>query len=77
MTRRIDIKINQKGEILTNYAGFCGEDCYLEADKLNKLLLALGVVTRPVEVRPKGPDTIALELSDAEEAKKKVEAGPG
>jgi len=65
--RKVEVRINEKGEVETNFIGFVGDECLVEAEKLRLALAAMGLEAVVREAVGKDPAVIAAELSDDEE----------
>lgn len=82
VNRRVEFSVNSRGEVRTEFIGFTGPECYEEADRLRRLLAALGVEVEDREIAPKTEAQIALEAGldlnegAAGERKAKTKAGP-
>ncbi len=82
VNRRVEFRVNNRGEVRTDFIGFAGPECYEEADRLRRLLATLGVTVEDREVVPKTEAQMALETGadldeEAERTKKaKSKAGP-
>jgi hypothetical protein len=61
MVRKVEFRIDNKGEIRTEFTGFLGQECYEEGERLRGLLIALGLELGPGQVRPKSETEMALE----------------
>jgi len=64
--------VDRKGRVTADFAGFPGEECREEEEKLRQLLIGLGVVLEQTAFRPKDPAEIAAELGVDEEQGKDV-----
>ena len=53
MGQSIEIKVDKRGNITTDFTGFLGEACFDEADRLAKVLARLGLHVSAGAVRPK------------------------
>jgi len=67
MPRKIEVVVTTDGRIEANFIGFIGEECFDEAEKLRRVLQAVGVEVDPSEVIRKGPERITLEAGLGEE----------
>lgn len=56
MAKTVTIAIQGNGKILTDFEGFSGDECYGEAERLNRALRVLGVEPTDPEVQPKVPE---------------------
>ncbi|MEW6032995.1 MAG: hypothetical protein AB1645_08995 [Bacillota bacterium] len=65
MTRKITVEITRSGEIKADFAGFAGDDCVEEADRLAAVLARFGLSVAPAEVRRKSEAEIREELGAA------------
>ncbi|HVB10945.1 MAG TPA: hypothetical protein VNM16_11340 [Bacillota bacterium] len=61
MGQRIEIQVDKRGNITTDFTGFLGEACFDEADRLAKVLARLGLQVSAGAVRPKPIEQQRLE----------------
>lgn len=56
MGRQIEVRVDEGGRIRADFSGFLGEDCVDEADRLSKVLAALGLNVQVTARQPKAPE---------------------
>lgn len=56
MARRIEVRVDGGGRVEADFSGFAGEDCIDEADRLSKILAALGLSVQVLARQPKAPE---------------------
>jgi hypothetical protein len=56
MARQVEVRVGGGGRVEADFSGFVGEDCYEEADRLSKVLAALGVSVEVLARGPKSPE---------------------
>ena len=61
MGQSIEIRVDKRGHITTDFTGFLGEACFDEADRLAKVLARLGLQVSAGAVRPKPIEQQRLE----------------
>ena len=61
VNRRVEFRVNNHGEVRTEFTGFGGSECYEESERLRRLLAALGVDMEDREITPKTGVEMALE----------------
>jgi hypothetical protein len=61
MGQRIEVQVDRRGNITTDFSGFLGEACFDEADRLAKVLARLGLQVSAGAVRPKPLEQQRLE----------------
>ena len=64
MGKKIVVAIDKQGRLVTDFDGFQGEDCFAEADELQKKLEELGVKIK-VETRKRKPPKVAERQEDS------------
>lgn len=69
MPREIVLKIRRDGGVETELSGFPGQDCIVEAEKLQRVLAELGLKLNLDDIALKLPETIALEVGAEEQRK--------
>ncbi|MEW6724435.1 MAG: hypothetical protein AB1331_05880 [Bacillota bacterium] len=72
MGRRVQIKVNRRGEVETEFIGFLGDECIEEADRIRSVLARYGLEIGLVDAIRKSPEQIALETADKETTKQRV-----
>ena len=72
MSRKIDIEVGLGGKVKFDFSGFPGQECFAEAEALQKALRELGLWAVPVSVIPKSSSQIEAELPERIENKQKV-----
>ncbi len=72
MARKIDVEIDRGGSVKMEFSGFPGEECFAEADALQKALKELGLWAVPVTVTPKTTWEIESELPRKTTERQKV-----
>ena len=70
--KQIKAEIGIKGAVSLEFVGFAGEECTEAREQLRKVLLGLGVMLDPQEVRKKSPSQISEELSEPSRKQLKV-----
>jgi hypothetical protein len=61
VAQRIEVQVDKRGNITTDFTGFLGEACFDEADRLAKVLARLGLQVSAGAVRPKSLEQQRLE----------------
>lgn len=69
MPREIVLKIGRDGGVETELSGFPGQDCIVEAEKLQRALAGLGLRLNLDDIAMKLPETIAIEVGSEEKRK--------
>lgn len=62
MTRKITVKVLPDGSVNADFAGFAGDDCLEEADRLAETLARFGLAVDPTAVRKKTQSEIEEEI---------------
>ena len=62
MSQRVEIAIDPEGKMKMEFIGFAGEECYDEAERIQKALAGLGIKTSAVETMRKPGGQIEAEL---------------
>lgn len=60
-TRRVEVKVKPDGSVEADFAGFHGDDCLDEAQRLAEMLARFGLEVSPVAARKKTPAEIERE----------------
>jgi hypothetical protein len=68
VAQRIEVRVDARGQLTTDFAGFLGDACFDEADRLAKVLASLGLKVSPTAVRPKALEEQRLEAGLPAEA---------
>ncbi len=74
MSEKIEIKVDEKGQMQVEFTGFAGDACLEEAEKLQKVLLGLGVKVKVEDLSMKSAGQIKRELG-IEEKRGEIRAG--
>jgi len=72
MTRKIEVTIGQNGEVVVEFSGFPGEECFTEAERLQALLASLGLEVDVKDVVRKSAAEIERELGITAEQEKQL-----
>ncbi len=72
MSRKIDIEVGLGGKVKFDFSGFPGQECYAEAQALQKALRELGLWAIPVSVISKSSSQIQAELPEKVKDKQRV-----
>jgi hypothetical protein len=70
--KQIRVQVGVEGEVDLEFAGFAGEECAEAREELRKVLLGLGVMLDPQEIRKKSPSDISEELAQSSRTQPKV-----
>jgi len=79
MSRKVNVSIDRRGQVKTDFVGFPGEDCFDEADSLLLALRHFGVQVVSADTVRKSASQIEAEradLAEGERQRKPVKA-PG
>ena len=71
--KKVRAQVSTKGEINLEFVGFAGEECTGAREELKKVLLELGVMLDPQQIRKKTASEISRELSPTSKPQTKVE----
>ncbi len=71
MPRQVEIEITDEGNIRIEFTGFPGEECFEEADKIQKLLSGMGIQVSVEDLvrKPGGQIEAEIGLDQDEETK--------
>lgn len=71
--KKVKAQVSTKGEINLEFIGFRGEECTGASEELRKVLLDLGVMLDPQQIRKKTASEISRELSPTSKPQTRVE----
>ncbi len=74
MSEKIEIRVDERGQVQVEFTGFAGDACLEEAEKLQKVLLDLGVRVRVEDLSMKSAGQIERELG-IDETRREIRAG--
>lgn len=71
MSQRIEVAITSEGKMKMEFVGFAGEDCFDEAERIQKALAGFGIKTDVVNTvrKPGGQIEAELGLDEKDAAK--------
>ncbi len=69
MPKEVDVKIDRRGRVETDFKGFRGVDCLEEAERLRRVLVGLGLEIEVTEARQKTDAEIMAEIGESEDSK--------
>lgn len=72
MAKKVEVRVDRDGRVLTEFSGFAGDTCIDEAEKLRAVLAGFGLLVEPLSVEHKDPAAIAAEVGEDEEAREVV-----
>lgn len=75
MAQRIEIQVDPKGNLNTDFTGFLGDSCYDEADRLAKVLASFGLKVKPGAIRPKSIEQQRIETGQSADQKVRTHEG--
>ena len=75
MTRQIEVWIDEQGKLRFEFTGFPGDDCFEEAERLQRVLARLGVHLDVEEIVRKSQAQIEAELDAGEPGRRRLATG--
>jgi len=72
LPRRVIVTVSDRGEIRTDFAGFVGDECLEESERLSAILASFGIRLGVQEIRRKSPAEVEKEMGHDD-----LREGPG
>jgi hypothetical protein len=75
--KSIKAKILTNGQVLFDFSGFHGRECYEELEKIQKLILSFGIMIEQEKIQFKDSQGVTGEIRTPQTEKKKVKIERG